>query len=239
MSWSGPIENVPWANATGALDMTFTGFGSTIPIGTFVYIANCQNTGSATTTCVDNSTQTGAANVWTVRAAANGTTHHGRIMWCVLTRSLLTTDTITVHNTAPGSRQSGLLLTFNGPLASPVDVAAASGILTTSPCAVGPTATLAGSAELAIAAHYWKGGAVASGVADATSGYTLITPTSSGGITTREECCVSYKFPAGTAAESNTKSFTSISNCVAELMTFKPAAGAAVARSLALTGVGQ
>lgn len=227
MAWTGPIETIGWANATGALDMTFTGFSATIPVGTLVFIANCQNSGSATTTCVDNSTQAGAANVWTVRAAVNGTTHHGRIMWCVLTRSILTTDTITVHNTAPGSRQSGMLLTFTTPLGSPVDVAVASGTLTTSPCAVGPTATLAGTGELAMACHYWKGGAVASGVADATSGYTLVTPTSSGGTTTNEEACVSYKPTAGTAAESNTKTFTSITNCVAEIITFKPAATAA------------
>ena len=226
MGWVGPIIAQGQGDTAGLPTIAMTGFGSTIPAGSLIVISECQNIASAACTAADNSTQAGAANSYTSRTAVNGTTHHGRHLWCVTTRDILSTDTITLsQGTGFGTRTSIMLTTWIVPLSSsPIDASATMAGTGTSPCAMGPTGALLDATELTLASHWWKGGAVASGVADATTGYTLIAPVSSGGVTTREEACVSWKIPSGTAAESDTKTFTSITNAVGEMLTFRTTA---------------
>lgn len=207
--------------AASATSTTIIPGGSGWAVGTLVTIGLATNGGGGPITSIsDNSTQAGAANSYTLRSvilqAGNQTI---QVAWCILTRSLLATDTVTV-NFATATRWAIREATFSGVQAiSPIDQSV-SGSGVGSPLNSGSTAALGFSGELAISYCGWTGGAVASGVAD-TSGYTMASSSSSG-VTARVESIQSHKFNANTAGESDNHTFTSITRAGIDLMTFIP-----------------
>lgn len=223
MTWVGPIESKEFNSAVAAATYTWTTFGANIPIGTLILIGWACEFSTTPSTCADNSAQAGTANSYTIRSSVTATGLKGGTIWCVTTRQIQTTDTITLTlvSSSP-TRRSGRLLTFTGQGINPFDVAVVATAVTVSPLVIGPSAALAGTDELSVGFGFWKGGAVLSGVADATTGYTLVASSGSGGTTPRVETNISYKKTAGTAAETDTQSYTSITSAVGELLTFQP-----------------
>lgn len=219
------------ASVSGSV-FTFTSFGATIPAGTLLDIGcggnlDCRSgasTNGKLRDCSDNSTQPGIANIYVpVVPNIGGTTAGAFRVRCFTTRPILTGDTITV-NMAGGtmSRRSALLTAWTGasPLTQP-DQKADQNARVASPITMGPTAALAeASVELAVGMSIWRGGAVLSGVADA--GYTLIAGASSGGTTPNTEVNGGYKVNVGTAAETDTHTFTTFSAGAGKIITYRP-----------------
>lgn len=216
------------AASTGTT-LAVTGFGSTLPVGTLIVLGVTNNAGAGVTTCVDNSTQAGTANSYTIRTRVASGSSTMQVVWCVLTRSLLSTDSITV-TMGSASRRAMRVMAFSGAAAtSPIDKTASASTVA-SPLTVGPTAVLAQTGELAVCMRGWVGGAVASGFADS-SGFTALS-TSSGGVTPRVEAVEAYKLGVGTAAVTDSMTFTSMTGVSGELLTFKPVGGTAFNKSV-------
>lgn len=218
--------------ATSAATFTFTAFGATIPAGTLLDIGVGGNldtrAGSANAkilTCNDNSTQAGIANIYLPMVANVGGTTVGLIrVRCFTTRAILTGDTITVTVTGGTfSRRSALLTAWSGAsAATQPDKTADQSARVASPITMGATAVLAESAvELAVAMSIWRGGAVLSGFTQG-AGYTAIAGASSGGTTPNTEVNGSYKVNVGTAAETETHTFTSFSSGAGKIVTYRP-----------------
>lgn len=222
---AAPTESLEFSSAASATTLTFTGFGADIPAGTFIAIGHASNVAGLTATCTDNSLQVGTANVYVSRTPRAGTTLTGGIIWTYTTRKILTTDTITVTLSAAATRRDGRLVTFVVGGIPALDGVANQDNRVASPITMGPTATLIASNELALGFSFWKGGAVTSGVADATGGYTLIVAAGSGGAATRVETNLAYKSPVGTAAETDTHTFTTFTAGCGEILTFTPSGG--------------
>lgn len=210
------ITNLGVASASSATTLTFTSFGVTLPAGTLITLAASINT-AADYTVIDNSSQPGTANAYAVRPRLTTGSATIQTCTCVLTRPILSTNSIIL--TWPGviSRRTARLYAWSGANATPLDKTATAGT-TTNPLTVGPTATLAGTGELAINFVGWAGAAVTSGVVD-NAGFTAV-GTNSGGITTRTECIGSYKLGVGTAGVTDSMTFSS-GTVRGEMLTFK------------------
>lgn len=229
MPIAGPVENVGRVSvASSTVSMPFlVAPSATIPVGTLWVMGWCGNLQSITAACSDNSTQPGAANVYNAIAPAGGSVLSGGIIWCMTTRAILTSDTITPTFSGAGfSRASARYKTFTGvDTASPLDKTAQVNNLTASPCVMGPTAALVANDELAVSASFWKAGAALPGTAS-TAGYN-VTVTNSGGTTTRVDVGLGHKLPVGTAAETDTHTWSSAPTAgCGQIATFKAAAAA-------------
>lgn len=222
----GTLKGVGSAIA-GTASLAVTTLGATLPVGTLVVLGTAGVSGVSGV--ADNSTQAGTANSYTVRTTiTQGAGGNITVAWCILTRSLLTTDTITITFSFTSSRCAARFSAWSGVDPSPLDANANAGV-TASPLSVGPTGTLAGTGELAICHVGWLSTAVASGVVD-TAGFTLAS-TSSGGATSRVEAIEAHNLGVGTAAQTDAMTFTSITSAAGEILTFKALAAAATARS--------
>lgn len=210
---------------------TYTHVAGAMPVGTLVIIGATNSGGAAFSTVTDNSTQTGAANSYTKLASVTSGTARVQVAYCYLTRALLSTDTITIVMSGSSPRAAIAFYSFSGANATPLDQSATKGV-STSPISVGPTGALSNTNELAINMVGWFGGAVTSGAASTTAGYTLGTPGNSGGVTNRVEIVPVYKIGVGTAAETSVVSFTSITSAAGNLLTFKAAGGTVYTQSL-------
>jgi hypothetical protein len=221
MPWVGPIESVEFAEpSVSAATFTFSPAG-VIPVGTLIVVGFAQNTATTTLSGADNSTQPGAANVYSLVSAQNTTLLTGGARRCEVTRPILPTDVITITTNLVATRRHGRLLTFTGGGSAGFDQVVDETVDTSSPIDIGPTGTLKSDGELVLGWSFWTGGAVLSGVADVTSGYTLVAGNGSGGITTRVETNVSYKTTATTAAETDSHSFTSITRALGCIEAFQ------------------
>lgn len=237
MAWAR-VESKQFNSAVSATTLTWSP-AATIPIGTLLLLGYCSNSSSTISTIADNSTQTGTANAYSVSlGTAVGTTLKGGLIWCVTTRSILTTDVITITFLAAATRRSGYLVTFTGQNGStPVDLSAVATAITTSASnlVMGPTAALAASGELAVGFSFYRGGLNPSGVSDATSGYTLATANAGqADATVNVETNYAWKTTAGTAAETDTQSFSNanLAAAVGIVATFQALVVPAVKRQL-------
>lgn len=222
MAWVGPIESRE-TNSNAINNVIVVTPLANMPVGTLVTLGCCCNLAGQTGFTVTDT----RGNTWNVRAAVGAAVLTGFTAWGVLTTQLLAGEQITVTWVGSPSRCSLRMFSWTGQAAAPFDVAAQNNNDTTSPISVGPTAALASTNELAVAFIFWKGGAVTSGYADATAGYTAVPSAGSGGVTTRVETDASYKKTAGTAAETDAPTVTSITAACAELLTFKMLAAVA------------
>lgn len=230
-------ENLEYSSAATLGTLTWSP-AATIPIGALIVLLQCSNAAAVVSTVADNSTQAGAANTYdTTLGTVSGTTLKGGVIVCVATRSILTTDVITITYVGTASRRSGRLITFTGQASgTPTaieDVASATNSVTASPITMGPTGALAGTGELVLGCSFWKGGGVLSGMADSTSGYTASPcAVGSGGTVTSVESNFSYKTTGGTGAETDSHTFTTFTSGCGIIVAFKPPAVAVTARSL-------
>lgn len=204
--------------AVSGISTAISGFATPVPAGSLI-VMGFSNSGAANVTAAsDNSTQAGAANAYTIRARLATNPASIQVIWCMTTRALLTTDTITLTHDS-NSRRATRILVFSGvATSSPLDQSATAGA-TVGALTVGPTGALAATGEVAIDMVGWFGGTTASGAAD-TSGYTL-SRTSSGGLTNTVEAISTFKLNVGVAAESDSMSFSSFTAVRGELLTFK------------------
>lgn len=238
------LDSVPFGANDTTTAVSFTGFASTIQIGDLIVIGVGVNGTAATIASVaDNSSQAGTANSYTVRTTLTANNLTGVNIWTIATRSILTTDTISVTLGATSNRRSGLFMRFSGAVAtSPLDVTAKVQSVTNTPITMGPTAALAGSGELAVGMSFTRILVPAPTFSDSTSGYNAVTFATSGGTVETLNTGGSYKLSAGTAAETDAHTWVGLDaqggeGGAGELLTFIPAASAAV-RSLGLLGVG-
>lgn len=237
MAWVGPIQNVAFSSTTAAATLTFSPT-ATMAVGTLVVIGwNVNANQPNATSCADNSTQAGTANTWTLLGGVGGANLGGSSVYCRLTRSILSTNVITVTlPIATGNRRSGRMLSFTGVVAagSALEQGLNVNPQTTSPITLGPTSLVGpiSAGGLVLAFSYWRGGAVASGFSNSTGGYTAVATTSSGGTTSRHEVNAAYKSPTTTAAETDVHAFTSVTIVGGQIMVFKGVVGTAYTKSL-------
>lgn len=215
-----------FAGATSASTLTFTSFGSTIPAGTLLTLGwGCTTASRTVSSCSDNSSQSGSANVYVFPLAPiAGATLSGGPIWCYTTRALLTGDTITITLNGTATQRSGLLMTFSGASANTqLDQWAIQNTRTSSPITMGATPAMMESAELAVGISCWKGGNVANGFSATSTGYTGVTGARAG-TTTSVQTDGSYNTSVGTAATTSVHTFTSMTAGCGIIMTFRPTA---------------
>lgn len=212
------------SNATLAT-LTFSPVGGTLPAGSLVVLGWCANVAALTvSTCADNSTQAGAANVWDIsRTPEAGATLTGGIITCYTTRDILSTDVITVTLSATASRRAGSLQAWTPSNANPVlDKTGNVSNAVASPVTCSATGALSQTDDMAVQLDFWKGGAVGSGWAHSSpSGFTSGTAGLSGGTVTRVETSIAWRDNLGSNATfSAASTYTSITAGASEVLTF-------------------
>jgi hypothetical protein len=220
--WPTPTESVEYSSATTLATFTFSPL-ATIPIGSFLFMFCAANVASTFLSASDNSAQAGTANTYVNATIASGSTLIGIPVYCLsITRSILSTDVITVTFNATASRRNGRMHTWVPPGATPVlDVQAGAAAVTASPLVFASTGALAETNELAVACMAYKAGSV-SGFS-VPSGYTASGSfAGSGGTVTIVEGDVVWKGNAGTAAEAPSITMaTTPTSAVGRLLTFR------------------
>lgn len=191
-------------------------------------------------TCVDNSTQAGAANVYVPRAERSGTAFSaGTCYILATTRKILTTDVITITvDAGTPTRRTGQMMAVTAANGNPrFELQVGTTADSTSPVLLPSTPTLYTANSFVCLFNFWKGGAVASGISAVTPAGTAIPGGGalSGGITTRVETNAYYILDtASNAAITPTASYTTITMAHAEMLVFSDEvpAGPAVIRGI-------
>lgn len=235
------VDKATFASAVSAATYTFTGFSSDIQVGEFLAIGmGAFTTLKTVSTASDNSTQAGTANTYTVRATISGSVAQQAISLCLVTRKILTTDTITITISGASASRSGLLLRFTGVASTSVDQGASAVSIATSPITLGPTAALSGAGELAVGFSTYKGSSTTPTFSDSTSGYNAVQGVNSGAASNMIETCAGYNLSVGAAATTDAHTWvTGIGQLNGEILTFTPAAaGGTTAHYLSTLGVG-
>lgn len=216
------------STASGAT-LTFSP-SSDIEVGDTIVIGWCVNIINASlVTCADNSSQAGTANDYVNRPELTGTAFtSGTVYINKVTRKILTTDVITVTTDVSSTRTGGQMMAFVAGNANPrfeSRVFASSDA--SSPVGQTATGALYSAASLVVDFNFWKGGAVASGIAVTTPTGSTACPGGgalSGGVTTRVECNANYVLDTTgtTGATTFTPSctYTSITLAHAETLIF-------------------
>lgn len=186
--------------------------GDTIDIGWDADVA-----GLTVSSCADNSSQPGAANVYVIRAPRSGTNFSfGTCYILKATRKILTTDVITITLSASTpTRRTGQMMAFvsgngNPRFELPTGITAA----LASPVGQGASGTLYSANTMSVTFHAWKGGAVASGIGTLVPAAGVACPGGgalSGGASTRVELNSYYVLNlASTSSITPSASYTSI-----------------------------
>lgn len=233
MSFTLLTETPSGSDATAATSTHSCGVGLTIPVGTLCiahFVANL-NSGAGTIGGVsDDSSQSGAANTWTVqRVSEVGATLDSVVAWCVLTRSLVSGNVVTVDwGTFTCTRRCSRMICFtpsNNNVAIETDTVVTND--TASPLVGTGSGTQSRSDNCGVALWAWRGGGVASGWSGtAPSGWVnQAASISSGGTTTRVETNMRYEdnLAATTAIAAPSATVTSVSTSVIHLLTFSDA----------------
>lgn len=227
MAWTGPIESKEFSSPTGSGTTYTFSPTSTIPVGTLIIIGWSGSVNSVVdATCSDNSTQAGTANSYTILGVqtTTGPSIAGSLIYCdPTTRSILSTDVITV-TTAASTRRNAKLLTFTGQdPAGSFDVSADEAASSTSPYAIGPTAALSSTNELVVGFASIQTTSAPT-ITDGTTGYTVVAGSGSGGTAIQQYAVLSYKTTAGTTAETDTQTYgTGFSRAVGQIAAFTQA----------------
>lgn len=231
MTWA-LVENKEFSSPSGAGTTYPISPNGTIAVGTLIILGWMGSVNDATlATCSDNSSQAGSANTYTALATQTytGPSNQGGLIYCITTRAILATDVITI-TAASATRRNARLLTWTG--VGAFDTSANQTAVTTTPYAIGPTATLADTNELVVGASFVASTAPPVGFSDSTSGYTAIVGSGSGGTGTPVVVCLSYKTTAGTAAETDSHAYSgTFSKAGGQIIAFTQAAPAAAGRS--------
>lgn len=214
-----------WGSASSISAITFTGVA--VSAGDTLVIGWCANVASLTASIADNSTQTGAANQYVLRTPLPGTTFTAQTIYCLkLTRAILTTDTITITLTGgPVTRSAARGYVFTAANGNAqLENRSSVGNAAVSPVAAPVMSTSQWvTNEMCVAWGFWKGGAVASGFANASANMTgaaTVGSISSGGTTTRVEAALAYTVGLGTTAWTPSYTYTSITMGATEGLTF-------------------
>ena len=216
--WSGPFENVENSHGgTGGTTLTISPV-NTIPVGTLAVIVGAI-TSQLTTSAADNSTQPGGANAWINPYGTSGAAGTGiacRLLFCLVTRPILSTDVITMTLNSTSTKRDIRLITFQGcdPVVNsrlfPGNLNSANS-LTASPCQLNNN-QVTRTRCLSIGISGWTGGAVPSGFTDTTGlGFqALAAAAGSGGGSPQVEVNVTYHLDCPTGAFNFTHNFTTI-----------------------------
>jgi len=191
-----------------------------IEIGDTIVLDYTTNVVHTVSSCADNSTQAGTANVYTIGTARTGTVCSFGFCYCLkATRRILTTDTITITFSATSTRRAGHLLVLVSSNGNPRFESSA-GVTndTASPVPMSATGTLYTANCAAVLGWGWKGAGVLSGYAQTVptvSGGWVAHPSgaaASGGATTSVESNVTYNLNIGaTTTFTPNATYTSIS----------------------------
>lgn len=149
------LTHTPQATATSTTAGTTLGITSlagTIPIGDTVFVI--VNGTSISATCVDNSANAGAANVWTQDALNSSASSVN--LWVFrsnLTRSLSTTTTITITFSASVARRAAVCFSTHGWVTPAAVERTAQAFGTASPVSTGTTTATSKPDEFVLAAY--------------------------------------------------------------------------------------
>lgn len=223
MSFSSPITASPFGAAASAATLTFTTWTTSVDVGSVVILGWCANvSGLTVSTCADNSSQSGLANVYTVRTTLAGATFSAGTIYAVLTRSIQVTDTITITLSGVATRRAGQGVGFNASNGNAkLDKIGNVQNATTSPLTTSATGTLTATGDLGVNFAFWSGGAVASGWANTIAAWSSSTGGLSGGTTPRVESNFAYNQNiSGTTSFTGGSTFTSITAGAGEVLTF-------------------
>lgn len=194
------------ASNVSASAIAVTGFAATLAVGSFVFIAASHPAIVAPTSGADNSSQAGTANGWTpVVGVSVSTPNAFRVVGYVsiLTRSILTTDTIQINMTSPVARSSALVLVFTGVGPLPRDrLVQTSGLV--NPVVVADSVATAQADELTLMVVGAYTGSGPSGFSDGTAGFTAIAGTNSGNGSGDVDIGISWKVETSVRVLSNT-----------------------------------
>lgn len=226
MAFVGPIQDRQFNSVVSGTTYTFSP-SATIAVGSLIALYIISNTAQVFSTCADNSTQAGTANSYTAEAAITGTGIKGQLIWCVATRSILSTDTITVTILGAATIRTGRMVTFTGVATTSPRDSLVQNSFAASPVSL-TTAALASAGELCLLFTGWNNTAAGlSGVANSGAGFTLGAAATGTGGTTPEEVNYSSDLSVGTAAATDAHTFTSWNNMVGTIVTFLPLAAPA------------
>jgi hypothetical protein len=214
-----------FGSAVTAATVTFTMGGSVPQVGDLMLLGWSANVSSLTvSTCSDNSTQSGSANVYNSRTPLAGSGFTGGVITCIVTRPLVSGDIITITLSTTASRRAGVCLAYRPSNLNPVlDKTGSVQNAAASPMTMSSTGTLSGTTDLGVAFEFWKGGAVLSGWANVspTTGFTAIANPSSGGTTTKVEVAGVHNPNIGSSSSITPQcTFTSITAGCGEFLTF-------------------
>lgn len=186
--------------------------GDTIDIGWDADVASL-----TVSSCADNSSQPGAANVYVIRAPRSGTNFSfGTCYILKATRKILTTDVITITLSASTpTRRTGQMMAFVSSNGNPrFELQTGITGALASPVGQGASGTLYSANTMSVTFHAWKGGAVASGIGTLVPAAGVACPGGgalSGGASTRVELNSYYVLNlASTSSITPSASYTSI-----------------------------
>lgn len=164
-SGAAPVAGAKFAASVSGTTITLSP-SATINVGDVILIEIAINAASGATACTDNSTQAGTANAYTRRTVRTGTTFGYQTIWCIATRSILTTDTITI-TVASTSRRAATMTAFRPSNGNAQFVSSPSGVTndTTSPVDFPATGVLGASDYLVWVGSGWKGAVTSAGTA--------------------------------------------------------------------------
>lgn len=183
----------------------------------------------ATTTLLsvsDNSTQPGSPNTYVTRPDRAGTAFSSHTAYInKATRKILTTDVITMQLDTTPTRIAGQMAAFVNSNGNPrFELMVGISADTTSPVAQGATGTLYDPDSLVVDFNFWKGGAVASGIAVTVPAGSTAIPGGgalSGGGSPQIETNGNYLLDAGSAATFTPScTYTSITTSCGETLIF-------------------
>lgn len=223
MAWSNPIQDVQFHATTSGTTLTFVP-SAPIEVGTLLVLHMTTNTAFTVSSTADNATGVGVANNYIPLATNTAPAiPNGKTIYCLVTRRILTTHTVTITIGAAATVRTGRMITVTG--AGPPSVLdplsptqAASGA---SPMSVGPTAAPKQSGEFAVLFTVWNNTALGlSGVANSGAGWTLGATDTGNGTATPYEVNYSYRKDAS-AALTDAHTFTAWSNIGGEIVSFK------------------
>lgn len=227
MGFSSLRASAEYETSLSVSTVTFSP-SSDIEVGDTIVIGWCGNVASMVTSSVaDNSSQPGTANSYVIRADRGATTFTSGTSYInKATRKVLTTDVVTVTFTGgPATRVTGQLAAFVSTNGNPrFELMVGITNDTTSPVAQGASGTLYDPDSLLVDFNFWKGGAVASGIAVTVPAGTTAIPGGgalSGGVTTNVETNGRYLLDAGSASSFTPScTYTSITTSNGETLIF-------------------
>lgn len=230
MAFSITSNGPSFASVSSAATYTVNGWFSSgaynpLPGDLVVCVFTGNHTTGTTATASDNSAEPGTANVWTVLGPAEGSTFCSAWMvWCVLTRGLVNSSTVTLTASTSASRRTGVarvVVASVGPIT--FDTSAIANNDNASPIGM-TTPVLATTGDVVIAGGGVRAGAGAT-VTESGSGFALSGQQTSGGSGTVMTVGLSRRLAAGTAAVTASQGFTALSTGAGIIAAWKEAGG--------------